>query len=411
MKKSLSPAVHDPYASLRFKEFRYFIWAKLLLTLALQMQAVIVSWLVYEKTHDPLSLGIIGLAEAIPAISLSLYGGHIADRVSRKSILMWTTLLMFLGSVFLVLYVYNYVGSSVLLAYFVIFIIGIARGFHYPAQSAFWAQLVPKDNYVNSSTWNSTVWQLGAVAGPAFGGLCYGWFGAGKSCIIVCLFILICITYYYRIAHKPIATFNQTETLKESLLSGIKYVFKNNIFVGALSLDLFAVLFGGAVALLPVFADKILHVGPEGLGFLRAAPAVGAVIMALLMAHHPPRKNAGIKLMLCVAGFGLCMITFALSNNFYLSFGILFFSGAFDNVSVVIRSTILQSFTPDEMRGRVASVNNIFVGSSNEIGAFESGTAAKLLGLVPSVIFGGAVTLLVVAITYKLSPSLRKLQL
>ncbi len=411
MKKPLSPTAHDPYASLRFKEFRYFIWAKLLLTLALQMQAVIVSWLVYEKTHDPLSLGIIGLAEAIPAISLSLYGGHIADRVSRKSILMWTTLLMFLGSGFLVLYVYNYVGSSVWLAYFVIFIIGIARGFHYPAQSAFWAQLVPKDNYVNSSTWNSTVWQLGAVAGPALGGLCYGYFGAGISSIIVCGFIAICILYYYRISHKPIALFSQTETLKDSLLSGIRYVFKNNIFKAALSLDLFAVLFGGAVALLPMFADKILHVGPQGLGFLRAAPAVGAVIMALLMAHHPPRKNAGIKLLLCVAGFGLCMIAFALSHNFYLSFAILFFSGAFDNVSVVIRSTILQSFTPDEMRGRVASVNNIFVGSSNEIGAFESGFAAKLLGLVPSVIFGGAVTLLVVAITYKLSPSLRKLQL
>lgn len=402
---------HDPYASLRFREFRFFIWAKLILTLALQMQAVIISWLVYEKTHDPLSLGIIGLAEAIPAISLSLYGGHIADRVSRKSILILTTLLMLLGSAFLVLYVYDYLGSSVWLAYLVIFIIGVARGFHYPAQSAFWAQLVPADNYVNSSTWNSTVWQLGAVAGPALGGLSYGYFGAGISSIIVCGFVAIAILYYYRIGHKPIALYNQTETLKESLMSGIRYVFKSEIFKAALSLDLFAVLFGGAVALLPMFADQILHVGPQGLGFLRAAPAVGAVIMALLMAHHPPRKNAGIKLMLCVTGFGLCMIAFALSHNFYLSFAILFMSGAFDNVSVVIRSTILQSFTPDEMRGRVASVNNIFVGSSNEIGAFESGTAAKLLGLAPSVIFGGAITLLVVAITYKLSPTLRKLQL
>ncbi len=411
MKNDSTAAVHDPYASLRFREFRFFIWAKLLLTLALQMQAVIISWLVYEKTHDPLSLGIIGLAEAIPAISLSLYGGHIADRVSRKSILIITTWLMLLGSIFLVFYVYDYVGSSVWFAYLVIFIIGVARGFYYPAQSAFWAQLVPKDNYVNSSTWNSTVWQLGAVAGPALGGLSYAYLGAGISSIIVCGFIAICILYYYRISHKPIALFNQTETLKQSLLSGIRFVFKNELFKAALSLDLFAVLFGGAVALLPMFADQILHVGPEGLGFLRAAPAVGAVLMALLMAHHPPRKNAGIKLMLCVTGFGLCMIAFALSHNFYLSFGILFLSGAFDNVSVVIRSTILQSFTPDEMRGRVASVNNIFVGSSNEIGAFESGTAAKLFGLAPSVVLGGAATLLVVAITYKLSPGLRKLQL
>ncbi len=411
MQQRSIPTTHDPYASLRFKEFRFFIIAKMLLTLALQMQAVIVSWLVYEKTHDPLSLGIIGLAEAIPAISLSLYGGHIADRVSRKSILMWTTLLMLLGSIFLVFYVYDYLGTTVWLAYFVIFVIGVARGFHYPAQSAFWAQLVPKDNYVNSSTWNSTVWQLGAVAGPALGGLCYGWFGAGVSSIIVCVFIVIGIAYYFRIAHKPVAVFNRTESLKESLLSGIRYVFKSNIFIAAISLDLFAVLFGGAVALLPMFADKVLHVGPQGLGFLRAAPAVGAVIMAMLMAYHPPRKNAGIKLMWCVAGFGLCMIAFALSHNFYLSFLILFLSGAFDNVSVVIRSTILQSYTPDEMRGRVASVNNIFVGSSNEIGAFESGTAAKLVGLTPSVIFGGVITLLVVAITYKLSPSLRKLQL
>jgi len=411
MSKQILPSKHDPYASLRFKEFRFFISAKMLLTLALQMQAVIVSWLVYEKTHDPFSLGIIGLAEAIPAISLSLYGGHIADRISRKSILIYTTVLMLLGSVFLVFYVYDYLGSSVWLAYSVIFVIGVARGFHYPAQSAFWAQLVPKDNYVNSSTWNSTVWQLGAVAGPALGGLCYAWFGAGISSIIVCVFILLGITYFALIGHKPIAEYNQKESLKDSLLSGIRYVFKSNIFIAAISLDLFAVLFGGAVALLPVFADKILHVGPQGLGFLRAAPAVGAVIMAMLMAYYPPRKNAGLKLLWCVAGFGLCMIAFALSQDFYLSFFILFLSGAFDNVSVVIRSTILQSYTPDEMRGRVASVNNIFVGSSNEIGAFESGTAAKLLGLVPSVIFGGAITLLVVAVTYKLSPSLRKLQL
>ena len=402
--------LHDPYASLRYKEFRFFIWAKMLLTIALQMQAVIVSWLIYDKTHDPLSLGLIGLAEAIPAISLSLYGGHIADRMSRKSIILYTTLLMLAASVFLVFFVEGYFGTSVSIAYLVIFIIGVARGFYYPAQSAFWAQLVPKDNYVNSSTWNSTVWQLGAVAGPAFGGLCYAWFGATISSIIVCGLILISIVYYYIISHKPVAEFKPTETLKESLLSGIKFVFKNNILLGALSLDLFAVLFGGAVALLPIFADKILHVGPEGLGFLRASPAVGAVIMAMIMAYFPPRKDAGIKLMWCVAGFGCCMIAFALSQSYYLSLFILFLSGAFDNVSVVIRSTILQSFTPDEMRGRVASVNNIFVGSSNEIGAFESGAAAKLVGLVPSVVMGGALTLLVVIITYKLSPALRKLQ-
>ncbi len=402
---------HDPFIAMRSREFRFFIWAKFLLTVALQMQAVIVSWLIYDITKDELALGMIGLTEAIPALGLALPGGIIADRYNRRKILLLSTGIMLMASVFLTLYAYGNITSAIWPAYVVIFIIGAARGFFNPSQGPFWSQLIDKQHYVNASVWNSSMWQTGAVSGPALGGICYAWLGAGVSSIIVCLLILITMLYYFFIGNKPVVISNRGEAIKESLKAGISFVFKNKILLSAIALDMFAVLFGGAVALLPAFADKVLHTGPQGLGFLRAAPAIGAVLMASWLAFHPPHKNAGKKMFLCVGGFGICMIAFALSTNFYLSFLILLLSGVFDNVSVVIRSTILQSHTPDHMRGRVAAVNSIFVGSSNEIGAFESGVAARLLGLVNSVVFGGCVTLLVTAIGWKKSPALRKLEL
>ena len=402
---------HDPFIAMRSREFRFFIWAKFLLTVALQMQAVIVSWLIYDITKDELALGMIGLTEAIPALGLALPGGIIADRYNRRKILLLSTGIMLMASVFLTLYAYGNITSAIWPAYVVIFIIGAARGFFNPSQGPFWSQLIDKQHYVNASVWNSSMWQTGAVSGPALGGICYAWLGAGVSSIIVCILILITMLYYFFIGNKPVVISNRGEAIKESLKAGISFVFKNKILLSAIALDMFAVLFGGAVALLPAFADKVLHTGPQGLGFLRAAPAIGAVLMASWLAFHPPHKNAGKKMFLCVGGFGICMIAFALSTNFYLSFLILLLSGVFDNVSVVIRSTILQSHTPDHMRGRVAAVNSIFVGSSNEIGAFESGVAARLLGLVNSVVFGGCVTLLVTAIGWKKSPALRKLEL
>ncbi|HRH83957.1 MAG TPA: MFS transporter, partial [Bacteroidia bacterium] len=295
--------------------------------------------------------------------------------------------------------------------YLTIFLIGLARGFHAPTQAAFWGQLVPKEHYVNASTWNSSLWQVAAVIGPAMGGFFYGWIGVFYSSLVVCAFIIATMICYLLIKDRYVDYHNKTESVLQSLKTGVNFVFKNQFIISAISLDLFAVLFGGAVALLPVFADQVLHVGAEGLGLLRAAPAVGSVVMAIYLAFHPPRKDAGYKMLASVAGFGLCMIGFALSSSFILSLLLLFMSGVFDNVSVVIRSTVIQSFTPDEMKGRVSAVNSIFVGSSNELGAFESGVMAKLMGLIPSVLFGGGMTLLVVIITFLKAKKLKELNL
>ncbi len=406
---------HDPLSALRLKEFRYYTGARFTLTIALQMQAVITGWLIYAHTRDALSLGLIGLTEAIPSISIALYGGHLADKMNRKKIILWFITLLLVSSLLLFMFSLDVQASfaayGTLPVYVVIFSIGVARGFLAPAITAFGAQLVPKELYGNASAWNSSVWQLGAVSGPAIGGLVYGYAGPAVSTALVCIFILLSITCYLFIASKPLIRPDKQESLKESLVSGIRFVFRKQVFLSAITLDLFAVLFGGAVALLPVFASDILHTGPQGLGFLRAAPAFGAVFMAIVMAYRPPGKNAGKKLLYAVAGFGLCMILFALSTNFYVSLVLLALSGMLDNVSVVIRSTIMQIMTPDEMRGRVSAVNSIFIGSSNEIGAFESGFAARVMGLIPSVIFGGCMTLLVTAITARFAPSLRKLNL
>ena len=295
--------------------------------------------------------------------------------------------------------------------YIVIAITGLARAMLYPSQIALMAQIVPREFYHNSATWNSTIWHIAAIAGPAIGGLIYGFFGITIAYCIVVILIVTGLFLFFGIKSKPIPPKEKEETLLQSLSTGIRFVFKNQIILGALSLDMLAVLFGGAVAMLPVFAAEVLHVGPQGLGFLRAAPAGGAVIMAMILAYNPPFKKSGLKLLSCVAGFGLCIIMFAISKNFYLSLALLAMSGMFDNVSVIIRQTIIQLYTPDNMRGRVASVNSIFIGSSNEIGSFESGLAAKIMGLIPSVIFGGSMTLLITGVTAKVAPMLRKMNL
>lgn len=403
---------HDPYAALKYGSFRLFLLGKFLLTLALQIQALVASWMIYKITKDPFALGLIGLTEAIPALSLALPGGYLADRYNRRKLMLASTFLMLIASTVFVFYASSD-GFQTLIwpAYLVIFFIGLARGFYNPAQSSFWGQLVPREKYVNASVWNSSLWQVGAVSGPALGGVCYAWLGAGITSMIVCVLVLVVLICYFFIPNRPMPLVNREESIRESLRTGIKFFFSQQILLSAVSLDLFAVLFGGAVALLPAFADQVLHTGPEGLGVLRSAPAIGAVIMAGVMAFRPPSKGAGQLMLWCVGGFGLCMIGFALSENFALSLVLLVLSGMLDNVSVVIRSTVLQSYTPDEMRGRVSAVNSIFVGSSNEIGAFESGLAARVLGLVNSVVFGGCMTVAVVAITSKIAPKLRKLDL
>jgi MFS family permease len=379
------------------------------------MQAVIVGWQIYQLTKDPLSLGLIGLAEAIPSILTALISGHIVDTSDRKKILFSSFLLMFFCSSCLLFISTDLVsfitGYKVIAIYSIIFISGIARGFSMPSAFALLGQIIPKDLYPNAISWNTTTWQIGAVAGPAIGGLLYGFLGVSLSYASVVTMAFIAILLISTISKKPVPEITANIPLKERLSAGIKFVFANKIILSAMSLDMFAVLFGGAVAMLPVFASDILSVGAEGLGMLRAAPSVGAVLMALFLTHKPPTNNAGRNLLFCVTGFGICIISFGLSHSFILSLIILALSGMFDSVSVVIRQTIIQLNTPENMKGRVSAVNSIFIGSSNEIGAFESGLAAKLMGVVPSVIFGGIMTLVVVTVVFFASPSLRKLKL
>jgi MFS family permease len=405
----------DAYAVLRIRDFRFFVSARFMLTFAIQMQSVVVGWQVYEITHDVLSLGLIGLAEAIPFITSAIFAGYIADRFNRQKVMVISMLVYLAGALLLLAYSLGYqsfIGVvGILPLYIVVFLTGIARAFFYPAQLALMAQLVPRKLYANSSTWNSTVWHIAAVGGPAAGGLIYGFAGKQAAYSVVVFFVMLSFILFMQLAKYRNQHNLKGEPLLQSLSTGIKFVFGNQVILGALSLDMFAVLFGGAVAMLPVFASEILFVGPQGLGFLRTAPAFGAIIMALILAYRPPLKKAGVYLLYMVGVFGLTIVGFAISTNFYLSILLLVLGGMADNVSVIIRSTILQIMTPDSMRGRVAAVNSIFVGSSNEIGSFESGLAAKIMGLVPSVIFGGSMTILITGIMARFAPNLRKLDL
>ena len=396
------------------KEFNYFITTRVALTIALQIQAVIVGWHIYKLTQDPLSLGLIGLAEAIPALSIALYAGHVADISSKRKILMnsvWVLLCCSLGLTLTSsdLFIFGFSESwSVNAMYAFIFLSGFARGFYAPAGFSFIVQLVSKEQLVKASTLNSSAWQIAAIFGPALGGVLYAWLGITPTFCFVLLFMITALWCISRIKPKPIVSKMGNETIAQRLRVGISYVFNNKVILSAISLDLFAVLFGGAVALLPVFANEILHVGPQGLGIMRAAPSLGASITMLWLSFRKPLHKPGVVLLFCVAAFGACMIGFALSTSFLLSLFLLFLSGAFDSVSVVIRGNILQLQTPDDMRGRVSAVNTMFIGSSNEIGAFESGLAARLLGTVPSVVFGGCMTLLVVAFTGLKAPQLKQ---
>ncbi len=403
----------DPYAALRIRDFRLFILSRLFITLAIQIQGVVVGWQVYALTKDPLSLGLIGLAEAIPAITVSLYAGHIADIIERKKIILVCVTLLAFCSVAL-LYFTTHLGASILVAgifpiYAVIFVSGIARGFLSPANFSFMPQLVDRSLYQNAITWNSTIWESASVGGPMIGGLIYGFFGITAAYTADAILVGAALLCYLTIPNRAVPPATEEQGIFEKIKAGIKFVFNNQIILSAITLDLFAVLFGGAVALLPIFADDILHVGEVGLGFLRSAPAIGAVAMAVYITHHPIKKRIGKILLLCVAGFGLCMIGFSLSTSFWLSMGILVLSGMFDCVSVIVRSTLIHTLTPENMKGRVSAVNSIFIGSSNEIGMLESGVAAKLMGVVPSIIFGGCMTIAVVATTAWKATKLRML--
>ena len=414
MKKIFS---NDAFEVMHIRDFRLFMFYRLLMTSATLMQSVVVAWLLYNITKSVISLGMIGLTEVIPQVSIALFAGHFVDIWDRKKIIFYTSLLMLVSSVILVIYCLPAFNFQILLGvwpiYVTIFLTGLARGILAPANAAMLGQLVPRRLLTRAATWNSTTWQVGAVTGPALGGLVYGFFGIMPAMILVLALYLICAFMFPFIKSpgKIIIPEGSTEGIFARMNEGIHYVFKNQILLGAFTLDMFAVLFGGAVAMLPVFASDILKVGPEGLGILRACPAIGAIIMSVILTFYPPLKHSGPLLFLSVFGFGVTMIVFALSKNFYFSAFVLFLSGAFDDISVVIRSSILQLFTSDEMKGRVAAVNSIFIGSSNELGAFESGVAAGAMGLIPSVVFGGVMTLVIAGFAAVKSPSLRKLKL
>jgi MFS family permease len=405
----------EAFAVIRVKNFRFYLFYRIFMTMASLMQSVIVGWQIYDLSHNVLWLGFIGLAEVIPQVSISLFAGHYIDLWNRKKIIQYTTLLLILASTLLLIYSTNaaYFAQKfgIIPIFAAIFLAGLARGILGPAQVALMGQLVPRNLYANAATWNSANWQVAAVMGPAIGGMIYGFWGIIPAySVVLALYTLsfFMIMLIKAARHEIIET---AEGVFSRIRTGIDFVFKTPELLGAFTLDMFAVLFGGAVAMLPVFASDILHIGPQGLGMLRACPAIGAALMAFVLMFRPPMKNTGNILFLCVLGFGLCMIGFGLSKSFILSGLLLILSGAFDNVSVVIRGTILQLFTPDDMRGRVASVNSIFIGSSNELGAFESGVTAKLMGLVTSVVFGGIMTLAVVFTTLKVNKPLRRLSL
>lgn len=402
----------------KIREFRLFVLTRLFLTLAIQMQfSTIYLQVYYEYSKEEVILGFIGLTEAVPFIITSFFSGHFADKKPKRSILIAGILLLLSGAVFLFLNAQPLIlllkSAGMYALFFVVFLFGIIRSFLSAATNPFLSQLVPRHYYTHAANWNSTFWHTGAILGPVLAGLVYGVNGTFNAswCHIteVGLFItaLVCVLGIKNNGSSQ--QIKSKETVLDSIKVGINFVFKNKMVFSAISLDLFAVLFGGAVVLIPAFTDKVLHLGPEAYGLLRTAPAIGAVIMAFFMAVYPPAKKAGLALIWSVIAFGVFTILFGLSTNYWLAFAMLFFTGAFDNVSVVVRHSILQLMTPDHMRGRVSAINGIFIGSSNEIGAFESGVAAKFLGLVPSIIFGGGMTILVVLGIDKINPKLRKL--
>ena len=400
--------VHDPYAALRIPDFRWLISGHAALTFAREAQIVVIGWQVYAATKDPLALGLIGLAEAIPLLGFALYAGHLADRLPRRALAVAGALGMALTSVLLLL-VTMMPSLNVWAIYALVFAGGLARSFVRPAISALGAEVVPREIYPSAVAWRTSVWHLAAIAGPAAGGLVYGFAGATAAYASVVVLMIISVGAFIAVRHRVRPAPPEELPVFESMKGGLRFVWNEPVLLGAMTLDLFSVLFGGATALLPIFA-AMLHVGPEGLGILRAAPAIGSISVGVFFAHRPPLRRAGPALLTCVALFGVFMIGFALSRTFYLSFAFLLFSGMADGVSVVIRGVLMQTRAPGHLLGRVSSVSQMFIGASNELGAFESGVAARLLGAVPSVVLGGTITLLVVALTAWRAPQLRRLR-
>ena len=398
-------------AVLRIADFRFLLVTRFTAWFVMSALTVVVGYQVYLLTGDPLALGLLGLVEAVPALSLSLFGGHLADKRDRRTIYVVCQLVTVASILALAWLSVDPTRFGLAGIFAVIFVTGIASGFLRPASTAFEAQVIPLEHMTRGASISSGTGQMGGIIGPAIGGFLYAIVGVTATYVALALFLVVSVVAILLIAPKPMPIVAQAESLRESLASGIRFVRRSRILLGAMSLDLFAVLFGGAVAMLPIFASDILKVGPGGLGLLRTAPSVGALLAMSLAAWRPPRAHAGTTLLACVAGFGVAIIVFALSTNFALSMFALFMTGATDGVSVVIRQVITRAASPEHLRARIASVEYLFIGASNEIGAFESGVAAKIFGVVPSVALGGVVTLGVVGFVALFVPELRRLDL
>ena len=399
---------HDPYAALKLKDYRRYFIGNLIVYFGVHMQTTAVGWDIYTRTNSELALGLAGLAQFFPVILLFLVSGHVADRFNRKWIVTFAVALIAIASMGLALISYYELDTR--LIYVCLFMIGVARTFQQPARAALLPLIVPQKQFNNAVTWNSSGFHLASVLGPAAGGFCIKWFNGPTFVYVIDVFAALtfaCMLSTIRLHRKQVMQSQNNLSFKE-LAAGFHFIRRQQVVLGALLLDLFAVLLGGAVTLLPVYAEGILKTGPEGLGWMRAAPAVGALIMAFIIAHRPPMRRTGIVLLWSVVGFGVATIVFGLSKIFWLSLLMLFLTGAFDNVSVVIRHTLVQTLTPDELRGRVSAVNSMFIGASNELGGFESGIVAHWFGPVFSVVSGGIGTIAVVAITAISLPKLRR---
>ena len=399
---------HDPYAALRYREFRLLLAGRFITSLGNQMVSVAIGWELWLRTHNAFALGLVGLVQVIPVILLSLPAGHVADQYNRKRIVLFTQILLGLCS--LGLAVLSFIQGPVVLIYLCLLGIGIARSFNDPASSTLLPQTVPPEIFTSAATWSSSSWQLASIVGPAIAGLIVA---SSNSVFWIYLFdFLAAITFLVLVSlikGRPLALSRKAATL-DSLAEGLRFMRSSKIILAAITLDMFAVLFGGAVTLLPVYATDILKVGAQGLGFMRAAPSIGAMIMAFFLVHMASFKNAGRTLLVAVAGFGAATIIFGLSTNFWLSMAMLILLGALDNISVVIRSTLILTRTPDEMRGRTSAVNSIFIGISNELGGFESGLTAAWFGPILSVVAGGILTIVTVLSIARVWPEIGKMK-
>jgi MFS family permease len=406
----------SPLEALRIPEFRSLVIGRFIFIMGLRMMSTLVGWWIYNLTNAPFAIGIVGLSEFIPAVSLALYAGHVID-ISEKKKLMLTGVGLYGLAALLLLILSSSTGTKNLnphwvaaFIYLIIFGTGIVRSFTGPIFNVMLAQVVPKDTLQNAITWNTGAFLSASITGHALGGFLIA--GLGNTGTMTVVVMLVFSSFLVLTTLKKIKPLNERGEKKtwDSVKEGLSFVFRTKELLGAVSLDLFAVLFGGATALIPVYARDILKVGAQGFGFLNGASDMGSICIVILLTLFPPKRKQGKKLLYAVAGFGICIIIFGLSKLFWLSFGVLLLSGLLDGISVVTRGTIMQLKTPDNMRGRVMSVNSMFINSSNELGQFESGAMARLLGVVPSVVFGGCMTLVVVGITWFKAPSLRKME-